>query len=176
METNIITKISFFDFMRAFFCDDAKYQRLTQNAKKPHFFMWRRMMAIQYPVQMFVLSGLDDIRIMDVLHKNFLSSEYPKWLYTSSKGNDEKDVKKESLLKKYSRDVLDLFMEHYGIEWKGVLDMEEMFPSILYDELDKLDEDIHPQVSKGKLTKQEKQSISSQQKPTRKGFAFKSRK
>ena len=164
METNIITKISFFDFMRAFFCDDAKYQRLTQNAK------------IQYPVQMFVLSGLDDIRIMDVLHKNFLSSEYPKWLYTSSKGNDEKDVKKESLLKKYSRDVLDLFMEHYGIEWKGVLDLEEMFPSILYDELDRLDEDIHPQVSKGKLTKQEKQSISSQQKPTRKGFTFKSRK
>lgn len=174
METNVITKIDFFDFMRAFFCDDAKYQKLTQNAKKPHFFMWRRMMAIQYPVQMNALAGLDDVRIMDVLHKNFLTSEYPRWLYTSSKGGSDKEAKKESLLKKYTRDVIDLFMEHYSIEWKGVLDLEEMFPSLLYEELDRLDEDIHPQLTKGKLSKSEKQSITSQKKSVRKGFTFKS--
>lgn len=176
METNVITKVDFFDFMRCFFVDDAKYQKLTQNAKKPHFFMWRRMMAIQYPVQMAALSGLDDVRIMDVLHKNFLTREYPKWLYTSSKSGEGKTAQKESLLKKYSRDILDLFMQHYNIEWKGVLDLEEFFPALLYEELDKLDEDIHPSVMKSKLTKEEKQNIPQTKKPARKGFTFKSKK
>lgn len=176
METNVITKVEFFEFLRAFFTDDAKYQKFTQNAKKPHFFMWRRMMAIQYPVQMAALARLDDVRIMDVLHKNFLTREYPRWLYTSSKGSEGKVTQKESLLKKYSRDILDLFMQHYNIEWKGVLDLEEFFPALLYEELDKLDEDIHPSVTKGKLTKEEKQNISQTKKPARKGFTFKSRK
>ena len=176
METNVITKVEFFEFLRAFFTDDVKYQKFTQNAKKPHFFMWRRMMAIQYPIQMAALAGLDDVRIMDVLHKNFLTREYPKWLYASSKGGEGKTAQKESLLKKYSRDILDLFMQHYNIEWKGVLDLEEFFPSLLYEELDKLDEDIHPSVTKGKLTKEEKQNLSQTKKPARKGFTFKSRK
>lgn len=167
METNVITKIDFFDFMRAFFCDDAKYQKLTQNAKKPHFFMWRRMMAIQYPVQMNALSSLDDVRIMDVLHKNFLSSEYPKWLYTSSKNSDSNKKQSESLLKRYSRDILDAFMELYSMEWKSVLDLEELSPDLLYKELDRIDEDIHPSMTKGKPIKESQK----QNKP--KGFSFK---
>ena len=165
METNVITKVDFFDFMRCFFNDDAKYQKLTQNAKKPHFFMWRRMMAIQYPIQMNALAGLDDVRIMDVLHKNFLCKEYPRWLYTSSKGGD-KEKQKESLLKKYTRDILDVFMEHYSMEWKSVLQLEEMYPSLLYDELDKIDKDLHSTVEKSKAN-------INPSKPKKKGFAFK---
>lgn len=176
METNIITKIEFFDFMRAFFTDDSKYQKLTQNAKKPHFFMWRRMMSIQYPIQMNALSMLDDVRIMDVLHKHFITKEYPKWLYASSKnGNDTKTKVKESLLKKYTRDVLDLFMDHYSLEWQSVIDLEFFCPDLLYKELDNLDEELHPQFSKEKLSKAEKENMSNK-KPVRKGFTFKSKK
>lgn len=175
METNVITKIDFFDFMRCFFNDDVKYSKLTQYAKKPHFFMWRRMMAIRYPTQMNALAGLDDVRIMDVLHKNFLCKEYPKWLYTSS-GKNEKDKNKtplsSELLKKYSRDVIDTFMEHYSLEWKCLQDLLEFYPDKLYKELDKLDEDLHPKVSKSKATSVQS---SSNKKPKKKGFTFKSR-
>lgn len=156
METNIITKIELFDFMRCFFTDDKKYKKLTQAAKKPHFFMWRRMMAIQYPVQMHALSMLDDVRMMDVLHEKFCSPTYPKWMYTSAPS--EKKDKDKIIISKFDRKVLDTFMEHYNIEYPSVLIMQEWFPDLLEKEFQKIEDELYPELKKERLKKNAKKS------------------
>lgn len=147
METNIISKISFFDFMRCFFTDKAKYAKLTQSAKKPHVFMFKRMMAIMYPVQMNAISSVDDVRLIDALHKVFCKGTYPKWMYTSTSG-EAKEAKSKLIHKTYSRDVLDAFMEQYKIDYKTVLDLESMSPEFLKNELNSFEEELHPKYSK----------------------------
>lgn len=154
METNIITKIELFDFMRAFFTDATKYKKLTQSAKKPHLFMWRRMMSIQYPVQMHAIAMLDDIRIMDVLHKRFCGSVYPKWMYTSAGG--DKQPKDKSVIQKYDRDVLDAFMVTYNVEYKSLQILNEWYPVLLDEELTKIQLDLYPEMAKQKKEKKAK--------------------
>lgn len=153
METNVITKIDFFDFMRAFFTDKVKYAKLTRNAKKPHIFMFRRMMAIQYPVQMNAISGVDDVRIMDALHKVFCTGVYPKWMYTS--GSVDKQTKKKLIHTEYTREVLDTFMEKREVEYKSVLLLEEFDPKFLKAELDTIQAELNPEMKK--QTKKKKQ-------------------
>lgn len=146
METNIITKIDFFDFMRAFFTDKVKYAKLTQNAKKPHTFMFRRMMSIMYPIQMNAIASVDDVRLMDALHKVFCTGTYPKWMYTS--GSTDKQTKAKLVHTQYSREVVDSFMECRNVEYKSLLMLEEWDPQGLKKELDTIQDELNPEMKK----------------------------
>lgn len=81
-----VHEISFFDFMRCFFCDPKRYNQLTKKAKDKHIYMFYRTMSIMYPVQMHAINFVHDIRMVDQLQKRFgkQNGPYPKWLYTKS--------------------------------------------------------------------------------------------
>lgn len=148
METNVITKIDFFDFMRCFFTDKVKYAKLTQNAKRPHMFMFKRMMAIMYPVQMNAISALDDIRLVDVLHNVFCTGVYPKWMYTKT-NKDESSQNKKSIVKAFDPEVTQAFLDKYQCEYKVLLELEEFNPDWLATELKEIDKDINSEFVKG---------------------------
>lgn len=152
METNVITKIDFFDFMRCFFTDADKYSKLTQNAKKSHIFMFKRMMSMMYPIQMNAISGIDDIRLVDILHKSFCTGVYPKWMYTSTK--DQGSTQKISLVhKKYGQDVIDAFLDRYKCEYKCILELEELNREWLETEIKLIDKDLNLEVKKTPVKK-----------------------
>lgn len=153
METNIITKIELFDLMRCFFCDPDKYNKLTQSAKKPHLFMWSRFMSIRYPVAMHNVGMVSDVRIMDELQKKFCvkGGQYPKWLYTSNQGGKSETAK--PIISKFDREILDMFMKLRNCEYKSLLIMQEMFPSLLESELNSIKESLEAEVSKTKMKK-----------------------
>lgn len=152
METNVITKIDFFDFMRCFFTDKVKYSKLTQNAKKPHIFMFKRMMAIMYPIQMNAISSIDDIRLVDVLHNTFCTGVYPKWMYTKT-NKDDTSANKKSIVKSFDPAVIETFLDKYKCEYKVIVELEEFNPDWLVSELKEIDKDINSEFIKANKEK-----------------------
>ena len=148
-----ITDISFFDFMRCFFCDPKKYAQITKKAKEKQIFMFYRTMSIMYPVQMHAINGIHDIRLIDQLHKNFgkQGAPYPRWLYTKS---EKEKTEKEKL--DFSEDIIQKFISVYDLEPKSFDFLLSIDKQFVIDELTRIKTEMSNEYKKVKTDKANK--------------------
>lgn len=148
-----IHEISFFDFMRCFFCDTKRYNQLTKKAKDKHLYMFYRTMSIMYPIQMHAINFVHDIRIVDQLQKRFgkQNGQYPKWLYTKSE-------KEKSAVEKldFQPFVIEKFCTMYDLEPKSFEFLLSIDRPTVVTELTEIADELQNDVTRQKQRKKKK--------------------
>ncbi len=149
MQNNVevLDKIDFRGFNKAFFADRLMYQRLSNKAKEEHFFILCRTLSKLDPVFINKFQDTKHWTVVDFLHQKYYEGRIPQYVYVSMK-----QAKVDKLeYQKYSDDVLNYVMELTGYEYKSIILLCKMMPLVAKDVFKNASN-----VVKGKLSQRKK--------------------
>lgn len=136
----IVSKIDFFPFLRAFYSNDGVWETLTDSAKLEHCFRLYRTLSIQHPIYMQQNNKIHDVNCLDALHQanKHHNGKQPWWTYTKVKWE------KGEQIFSFGENIISEFCQRNGIERKSFLTVSEMFYDEVLKSLNEIKKEYEP--------------------------------
>ncbi|BAV39287.1 hypothetical protein BPT24_161 [Tenacibaculum phage pT24] len=143
-KTDTITKISWNDFLEAFFIKKSIYKKLTPKAKEEHHFMLCRTLAKKDPIYINKLQEYKHWTIIDMLHRKYYNGKViPNFVFLSNKQGKKIDV-----LKEFKENVIEYYLKINNIEIKSLKRLCELYPDDMKVELKEIDKILNSKIRK----------------------------
>lgn len=135
----VINKIEYFPFLRAFFCNDGVYDMLTESAKMEHAKKLWQLLARAQPEFMQAINKMHNVHVMDAIHAASKTlGKQPSYCYIKADAPNSKYLEK---IKSFELKIKQEFKRSQDIDEKDFQFFVMIEPIMILESLEKIKED-----------------------------------